>query len=416
LIIHYGKTAFTSTSTTDTIYVFGKNVVEVENLVKSYDEKYEKKSKTLMLLDVDCYHIVDSLIEAFKDYNVVIADLTKEENGIKEINKTFSNTCFKTCSDCGCANENPANTVKNSAINSTESSVLANLNIGDFPKEENEVKTKKLGIFSINTDLPLEEFSLFFIGNSESETLKNVLLQEPCLTGHVYDVSTSKCSSIMNSAQRKLKQRYLVMQKVKDAQRIGILVGTMGMSGYKKIISHLKNIIRKSGRQSYTIIVGKPNVAKLANFSEIDLYVLVACPEQTFVDDPKEFLQPIATPYEVEVALNKNREWSIKNYITDFRRLLPGGKDFVEFEADVENHISMIDGGMKGLLTGDDSESSAVALSHQNNVLSVFHPHASARFLMTRSWKGLEINGNSEVKGVQVGKDGIATSYKYITE
>ena len=37
----------------------------------------------------------------------------------------------------------------------------------------------------------------------------------------------------------------------------------------------------------------------------------------------------------------------------------------------------MIDGGMKGLLTGDDSESSAVALSHQNNVLSVFHPHAS---------------------------------------
>ena len=65
------------------------------------------------------------------------------------------------------------------------------------------------------------------------------------------------------------------MQKVKDAQRIGILVGTMGMSGYKKIISHLKNIIRKSGRQSYTIIVGKPNVAKLANFSEVNFAIFV---------------------------------------------------------------------------------------------------------------------------------------------
>lgn len=57
LIIHYGKTAFTSTSNTDTIYVFGKNVVEVDEIVKRYDEKYNKDSKTLVLLDVDCYHI-----------------------------------------------------------------------------------------------------------------------------------------------------------------------------------------------------------------------------------------------------------------------------------------------------------------------------------------------------------------------
>ena len=73
-----------------------------------------------------------------------------------------------------------------------------------------------------------------------------------------------------------LKQRYRVVQKVKDARRIGILVGTMGMSGYTKIISHLKRIIRKSGRQSYTIIVGKPNVAKLSNFSEVSLIFCVS--------------------------------------------------------------------------------------------------------------------------------------------
>ena len=73
-----------------------------------------------------------------------------------------------------------------------------------------------------------------------------------------------------------LKQRYRVVQKVKDARRIGILVGTMGMSGYTKIISHLKKIIRKSGRQSYTIIVGKPNVAKLSNFSEVSLIFCVS--------------------------------------------------------------------------------------------------------------------------------------------
>ena len=36
--------------------------------------------------------------------------------------------------------------------------------------------------------------------------------------------------------------------------------------------------------QYYTIAVGKLNVAKMANFMEIDIFVLVACPENSLVD------------------------------------------------------------------------------------------------------------------------------------
>ena len=36
--------------------------------------------------------------------------------------------------------------------------------------------------------------------------------------------------------------------------------------------------------QYYTIAVGKLNVPKLANFMEIDIYVLVACPENSLVE------------------------------------------------------------------------------------------------------------------------------------
>lgn len=46
----------------------------------------------------------------------------------------------------------------------------------------------------------------------------------------------------------------------------------------------------------------------------------------------------------------------------------------------------MIDGGMKGLSTEDDSESNAVTLSHQNHVLSVFHPHASGFWTIVYSY------------------------------
>lgn len=66
----------------------------------------------------------------------------------------------------------------------------------------------------------------------------------------------------------------------------------------------------------------KLNLAKLANFHEIDIYVLIACPENSLLDS-SEFYKPVVTPFEMEVACNKKREWS-GEYVTDFRDLLPG--------------------------------------------------------------------------------------------
>ena len=31
-------------------------------------------------------------------------------------------------------------------------------------------------------------------------------------------------------------------------------------------------------------LMGKPNIAKMANFLEIDIFVLVACPENSLID------------------------------------------------------------------------------------------------------------------------------------
>ena len=51
----------------------------------------------------------------------------------------------------------------------------------------------------------------------------------------------------------------------------------------------------------YTVAVGKLNVPKMANFLEIDIYVLVACPENSLVDSYK-FYKPVITPFEMELA------------------------------------------------------------------------------------------------------------------
>jgi len=65
-----------------------------------------------------------------------------------------------------------------------------------------------------------------------------------------------------------MRRNYLI-EKAKDSSRIGILVGTLAVSRFGKIIDYISKIIRESGKKPYTFLVGKPNVPKLANFSEV---------------------------------------------------------------------------------------------------------------------------------------------------
>lgn len=51
------------------------------------------------------------------------------------------------------------------------------------------------------------------------------------------------------------------------------------------------------------MVVGKINPAKLANFSEIDVWTVIACTENTLMDS-KEFFRPFITPFELAQALS----------------------------------------------------------------------------------------------------------------
>lgn len=116
---------------------------------------------------------------------------------------------------------------------------------------------------------------------------------------------------------------------------------------YIIIIQFIKIIF--SGKKSYILAVGKPNVAKLANFPEIDIFVSVACTENSLTRDFKEFYKPIVSLFEIEVALG-NREWS-SEYITDFRQLLPGGVFYKESAENIipETEVSLVSGKIRNV-------------------------------------------------------------------
>ncbi|KAG6822419.1 Diphthamide biosynthesis protein 2, partial [Arthromyces matolae] len=53
---------------------------------------------------------------------------------------------------------------------------------------------------------------------------------------------------------------------------------------YLPLIRHLRTTLAQHRKKSYTISVGKLNPSKLANFLEIECFVLVACPENSVIE------------------------------------------------------------------------------------------------------------------------------------
>lgn len=49
----------------------------------------------------------------------------------------------------------------------------------------------------------------------------------------------------------------------------GIVVGTLGVSRYLRVVASVRGLIERAGRKAYTLVVGKLNPAKLANFAEV---------------------------------------------------------------------------------------------------------------------------------------------------
>lgn len=175
--------------------------------------------------------------------------------------------------------------------------------------------------FSLPTDLDVENYSIFYIG-AESLTLKNLMMSLNKCPFYTYDPETRTNRRETLNVNKLLMKRYYMIERAKDAGIVGILVGTLGVAKYLDIVGHLKRIMKKAGKKYYTFAVGKLNVAKLANFMEVQAYVLVACQENTLIDS-KEFYQPVVTPFEMEIACNQAREWT-GDYTTDFHDILPG--------------------------------------------------------------------------------------------
>ncbi|KAB1219449.1 Chitinase 4, partial [Morella rubra] len=78
---------------------------------------------------------------------------------------------------------------------------------------------------------------------------------------------------------------------------------TINAACYLHMICQMKALIAGAGKKAYTLVVGRPNPAKLVNFPECDVFIYVSC-AQTALLDSKEYLAPVITPFEAMLAFN----------------------------------------------------------------------------------------------------------------
>lgn len=215
-----------------------------------------------------------------------------------------------------------------------------------------------------------------------------------------------------------MRRRNFFVEKCKDAQAIGIVVGTLTTDGYLNAVNRIQTLARDRGIRTYLLSVGKINPAKLANFMEIDCFVFVGCPENSIYNS-RDFYKPLLSVFEAELALNPAwREQYPNFYAVDFNDILPDGKYYkvadkqTATNGDDDYDVSLVSGRVRSMKIAENDESN----HNDNNQIEKKHNQimntSSSTAFNSRSWTGLDPSlGQQEPAQITKGRSGIAIKY-----
>jgi diphthamide biosynthesis protein 2 len=251
---------------------------------------------------------------------------------------------------------------------------------------------------------------LWYIGDKR-EQISASMLRLSNYPAVSFSPTSGTVSVSIGSETREFQERYGGVSKVKDAEIIGIIVGSMGLGEgtTNLLIDRLQKLIVASGRKYYTFVMGRLNEAKLCNFPEIDLYCFISNEDEAMIK-PKTFHVPVLTPYELELGLGAH-DWSAKYLSSSCREYT---------SANTEELVLRLEGMKVDRIDVDASDcaeqtieyNSALIRQNDNRELTVFQSAAAVRFL-EREYQGLEykVPVDSDLS-VKEGQYGIAASYE----
>ncbi|KXN72998.1 diphthamide biosynthesis protein [Conidiobolus coronatus NRRL 28638] len=383
VIIHYGHSCLTRVDKYPVIYVYGKNSLNLDDCI-------EKSKAKITSHDGEFKHIIVTGELDYSDNFELISNRLQSEFPDKQLIFTIAPETQHIYDDSRDRNY-----------------LEAKLNHSKFG-ERYMIKSKD----ELDQGVTIDDFSealVIYIGG-ESLGLSQLIITNSSVPIYAYNPSTEKFST------------------AKDSSVFGILVGTLGVGSFLPMIDHLKQLIKSKGQKYYTFVMGKLNVAKLANFMEIDVFILVACPENSLIDS-KDFYKPVITPYELQLALDDNLGWSGK-LVTDFETIIKESSNADNDESNSNKDSDDEDAPHFSLITGkfvkrrnyqpDSQETSdqlnALTINSHTKDIAVAFGSASGEHLHSREYIGLNPEiGQTEVKKAEEGRRGVARGYTHET-
>ncbi|KAK0382715.1 hypothetical protein NLU13_9811 [Sarocladium strictum] len=258
VVVHYGRTCLSPTSRIPAIHIYTNHALDGAMVMQEFEKEFTSKDTKVVLM----------------------ADLTYQSH-VAGITTALQAS--------GYSNIVPTEVVRDpSAVIPNRATVGATLD-----------------------EQTLKDYAIFHI--SDPPTALLLALQSRCASLHV--LSTSTANPTLSNPTRQtsglLRRRFARVLSLASAGVIGILVNTLSVSNYMTSIDLLRKKIAAAGKKSYTVVVGKLNPAKLANFAEIEGWVVVGCWESGLIEDDAGYWRPVVTPFEMEVALlsEEERTW-----------------------------------------------------------------------------------------------------------
>lgn len=162
----------------------------------------------------------------------------------------------------------------------------------------------------------------------------------------------------------------------------------------------------QAGKKTYTLLMGKPNPAKLANFPEIEVFVMLADP-QGLILDSKEYLNPIITPHEAFLAFT-DRQFEAADYKLDFSDLLVDDKQQGQQQQEMGladstfSRIAKVDGAVAHVIAGNVAETADSSDDEQEKSATESMIHKFGSLVLANTTGGAKAVGCGSRTGQQV--------------
>ncbi|KAK6334027.1 hypothetical protein TWF696_002535 [Orbilia brochopaga] len=171
------------------------------------------------------------------------------------------------------------------------------------------------------------------------QPLTSLILTLSALTSstslQIYDPKSKTTTASV--ASRLLRRRYALLSHIRASGVFGILINTLSSNNYLSTITTLQALLAKHYKKSYLVTVGKLNPAKLANFAEVEVWIVVGCWESAVVDEKREMWRPVVTPWEVSAALGAGEGADVDGWRGDWEAFTTKVEEFEAARGEVDD-------------------------------------------------------------------------------